>query len=365
MTRNDRLSATTLVVSTAVLGWLLSSLLGVTLMGFEKSPISGVSLAVIVGLALGRLLPRRVRDAEAVTQFFTNTVLQWGVALLGLKLSLAAAAELSLQVLPIVASCIVVALVVVTGIGRLLELPRVLVTLIAVGTSICGISAIAATAPLIRARGEEISYATAVITLFGLLALLAYPWMVHVALVGEPVLAGIFLGTAVHDTSQVVGAALAYEQQYGAHGTLEAATLTKLLRNLSMVVVIPLIAISYRRTAVFLGQDAPSGAGDALQRRLPPVPWFLYAFLALCALRTAVDGMPTVIGDGGRAAWSTGVTAASTVSEWCFMLAMSAIGLQTNPAGLREIGLKPMALGFAAALCVGAVSAAWIALGFR
>ena len=360
----SRISAVALVVSTGVAAWLLSRVLGVTLLGFEKSPISAVSLAVVVGLLIARLWPGRARDAQPVTERFATAVLQWGVALLGLRLSLAAASTLAAQALPIVISCIVVAIVLVTVFGRLLGIPRALVTLIAVGTSICGISAIAATAPLIRARDEEISYATAVITLFGLLAMFTYPWLVHAVQGAEPVLAGIFLGTAVHDTSQVVGAAMAYEQQYGSHGTLEAATVTKLLRNLAMVVVIPLLAIAYRSAPALSGHDGVAAveSGAARPRRLATVPWFLYAFLAFCALRTGIDALPGVVDGAAAAAWNSLLGAAAVASEWCFILAMSAIGLQTRLAGLRQIGLKPLALGSAAALCVGAVSGGWILL---
>jgi uncharacterized integral membrane protein (TIGR00698 family) len=344
--RASPLSAVALVASTAVAAWLLSRVLGVTLLGFEKSPISPVSLAVVVGLVVARLMPGSAQDAHPVTTRFATSVLQWGVALLGLRLSLVAASALTLQALPVVLGCIVAAIAMVTGLGRLFGMPRALTTLIAVGTSICGISAIAATAPLIRARGEEISYATAVVTLFGLVAMFTYPWLAHAMAAADPVLAGIFLGTAVHDTSQVVGAAMAYEQQFGSDGVLEAAMVTKLLRNLAMVVVIPLMAIANRN---------PS---QTPLRRLGAVPWFLYAFLALCALRTSVDAMPVVADGGARLAWDSLLGAATVVSEVCFMLAMSAIGLQTNLAGLRNIGLRPLALGFAAALCVGAVSAA-------
>jgi len=356
--RGSQLSAVALVASTAVAAWLLSRVIGVTLLGFEKSPISPVSLAVVVGLAVARLRPRSAQDARPVTERFATSVLQWGVALLGLRLSLVAASALTLKALPVVLGCIVAAIATVTGLGRLFGIPRALTTLIAVGTSICGISAIAATAPLIRARGEEISYATAVVTLFGLVAMFTYPWLAHAMAAAEPVLAGIFLGTAVHDTSQVVGAAMAYEQQFGSDGALEAAMVTKLLRNLAMVVVIPLMAIAYRSPAPASLRDGSVDSAQAPLRRLATVPWFLYAFVALCALRTSVDAMPVVADGGARLAWDSLLGAATVVSEWCFILAMSAIGLQTNLAGLRNIGLRPLALGFAAALCVGAVSAA-------
>src|SRR2546423_10412369 len=102
--------------------------------------------------------------------------------------------------LPIIVVCITTALVVVTFVNRALGLPRRLGTLIAVGTSICGVSAIVATAPIIGAEDDETAYAVACITIFGLLALITYPFVAH-QLFATPVQAGTFLGTAIHDTS--------------------------------------------------------------------------------------------------------------------------------------------------------------------
>ena len=101
-----------------------------------------------------RLRPVAAQQAGPVTERFATRVLQWGVALLGLTLSLTAASGLTLAALPVVIRYLVVAIAMVTGLGRLLGIPRALTTLIAVGTRICGISAIAATAPLTRARSK-------------------------------------------------------------------------------------------------------------------------------------------------------------------------------------------------------------------
>src|SRR5438093_1544039 len=117
--------------------------------------------------------------------------------------------------LPVVAICIATALIVVTYVNRALGLSRRLGTLIAVGTSICGVSAIVATAPVIDAEEDETSYAVACITLFGLLALFMYPFAAH-GLFGDPKLAGMFLGVSIHDTAQVAGAGLMYRQLFDA-----------------------------------------------------------------------------------------------------------------------------------------------------
>src|SRR5207248_11402201 len=169
--------------------------------------------------------------------------------LLGLRLSLGAVGGGGLTALPVVAACIVAALVGATWLGRVLDLPRRLSALIAVGTSICGVSAIVAAAAAIEAEDDEVSYAVACITLFGLVALFGYPFFAHAVFAEQPQLAGIFLGTAIHDTAQVAGAGLIYEQQFNAPEALNTAAVTKLMRNLCMVGVIPLVSVLYHRSA--------------------------------------------------------------------------------------------------------------------
>ena len=93
-------------------------------------------------------------------------------------------------------------------IGRWLKLPSRLATLIAVGTSICGVSAIVATGPAIEAEDEEVAYAVATITIFGILATFLYPYLAHALFGQNATAAGLFIGTSIHDTSQVTGAAL-------------------------------------------------------------------------------------------------------------------------------------------------------------
>jgi uncharacterized membrane protein YadS len=139
---------------------------------------------------------------------------------------------------------------------------RVFAALIAVSTSICGITAIVAAAPVIRAREVEVSYAVACIALFGLIAMFTYPLLAHTLFSTRPQLAGIFLGTAVHDTSQVVGAALMYQNQYSAPGSLEAATVTKLVRNLLMAVVIPCPVCGAERRRFLPARIRSSGKGS-------------------------------------------------------------------------------------------------------
>jgi uncharacterized integral membrane protein (TIGR00698 family) len=349
------LAAALALVATALARWV-----GTDLLGYARSPLSPVLVTVLLGVAIRNgvgLAPA----FEPGLRLCVRHILRVSVALLGIRLSLAAAGATGLAALPVVLATITAAIVVVTGLTRVFRLPRRLGTLIAVGTSICGITAIVATSPVIGAEEDETSYAVGTIALFGMAALLVHPFLAHL-LFGDPHRAGIFLGTAIHDTSQVAGAGLAYAQQFGAPAALETATVTKLIRNLCMVAVIPLMGVLYRRGGDASGPAGPTTgapAGDGTRpvpRILEMVPLFVIGFLAMTALRTIGDLGDRPFGVLDPAAWAAFVGAAETASELGLLLAMAAVGLGTDLRRMRALGLRPLAMGLAAAATVGVVS---------
>ena len=144
--------------------------MGTSLLGFSHSPISPIMVALLLGLAIRNAIGLPA-VYEGGLKFCLRHVLRLGIMLLGLRLSLAAVGQIGLVGLPIIVGCIATALILVTWINHALGLPRRLGSLIAVGTSICGVSAIVATGPVVDAEEDEVSYAVACVTLFGLLAL--------------------------------------------------------------------------------------------------------------------------------------------------------------------------------------------------
>ena len=339
------LAASGVLVAERLLAWLLD---------LESSPVSPILLAVLLGLAIRNAfgLPAAY---ETGLRFCARRVLQAGVALLGIRLSIGAVGEIGLVALPIVIACIATALLAVTRINALLGLPRRLGLLIAVGTGICGNTAIVATAPVIGAREDEVSYAVACITLFGLMALLTYPFLAHWLFAGDAVQAGLFFGTAIHDTSQVAGAGIVYRQVFGSAVALDTAAVTKLLRNLFMLVVIPLMAVLGRRDEGRVALEARS------LRAL--VPGFVFVFLGLTAFRSLGDlGGDAAFGVVPEAAWQGLIGLLSETSSLCLATAMGAVGLGTRFDRLRGIGLGPFAVGISAAFLVGAVSFGMIRL---
>jgi uncharacterized integral membrane protein (TIGR00698 family) len=273
--------------------------------------------------------------------------------LLGIRLSLTEVGTIGLKSLPIIAGTVVTALVLVTYFSRRIGMTHRLGTLIAVGTGICGATAIIATAPTIGARDEEVSYSVACITLFGVLAMLTYPFAAHWFFDGDPFRSGLFLGTAVHETAQVAGSGLVYQQYFGDARALDAATVTKLVRNLGMIVVIPLMAFLHHRR---------STEGTAPPPWYAMVPIFVIGFAAMSLLRTIGDIGTRPFGVLEPEQWKALVGATKTAAEYCLAIAMAAVGLGTSIAGLRTIGWKPLGVGLFSALLVGAVSVTLITL---
>ncbi len=337
----------------ALAGRELANLLGTEVFGVGGTPVSPILVAILLGLLIRNAigLPESYQPG---LRLCLQRVLRIGVALLGLRLSLTAVGSIGIVALPIVTASIVTALIGVSLINRLLGLPSRLGTLVAVGTAICGNSAIVATAPAIGAREDEVSYAVGCVTLFGLLALGTYPFLSHFLFDGDSLRAGLFLGTAIHDTAQVAGAGLLYRQQFGDAAALDAAMVTKLLRNVFMILVIPGMAFLYHR-----GGDADGSGGRPSLRQA--VPFFVFGFLALAALRTLGDlGEEPFGGMLDGAVWTRTVELGVGASGWCLTLAMAAVGLGTDLSRLRSLGVRPLLVGLVAALTVGAVSATLI-----
>lgn len=333
----------------AVLATVLARAIGAAL-GYAQSPVSPVLLAVATGLAVANLLRVPSLLAAGIT-FCAGPLLRFGVALLGIRLSLGMVGSIGMVALPLVAACIIAAIVLMRWLTNMLKLPPRLGALIAAGTSICGITAIVAVAPVIEARDDESSYAVATIALFGMATLLVYPFLAHV-LFDTPTQVGLFLGTSIHDTSQVVGAAMAYDQQYTAPAAVDTAVVTKLLRNLALIVVVPLMAFFY----------APRENDAEQPARRVAVPFFIVAFVGMALLRTLGDAGARPFGVLSAETWEGAVSLVERAAAIALLLAMAAVGLRTSLARLRLLGLRPLAAGLAAAVTVGGVSAALIHL---
>jgi uncharacterized integral membrane protein (TIGR00698 family) len=336
----------------AIGGQWLSDFIGVNLMGLPKSPISAIMMAILLGILI-----RNTVKLPAIFQpgirFGLVRILRLGIVLLGIRLSVGEAGAIGLKSLPIIIGAITAALLIVTYLSRKLGLTSRLGTLIAVGTSICGATAIVATAPAIGAEDDEVSYSVACVTLFGVIAMLVYPFVAHTLFAADPFRSGLFLGTSVHETAQVAGAGLVYEQFYGDPEALNVATVTKLVRNLGMLLIIPLMSILYHRK---------SSAGGTAPKWYSMIPLFVVGFAGMSLLRTVGDLGDRPFGFMDPAQWKTAVSWIKEIAEVCLAIAMASVGLGTSIRGLVAIGFKPLGVGLFSAVLVGVVSFTLISL---
>jgi uncharacterized integral membrane protein (TIGR00698 family) len=321
------------------------------LAGLPRFPLSPVMCAVVLGMLW--------RNTLGVPAWATNglrwamhQLLRTGIALVGLRLTLSGASSIALSALPVALSCLSVALIAGWLLSRLLKVGPRLGALLAIGTAVCGCTAVVAISPVIRAKHAETAFAVTCVVLFGCAAMLCYPWVAGHFFAASPVHAGIFLGTAIHDTSQVIGAALMYSQQAAAPAALAAASVAKLLRNLSIAVFIPLAAWLVRRHEARASEAAAAGEGHGLAPHAQLVPMFVLAFIGFIILRTAGDSLFAAHGDTWQAVINTG----NTASELFLTCGMTAVGLSVSFNDMWRIGWRPLAAGFAVASLVGACS---------
>jgi uncharacterized integral membrane protein (TIGR00698 family) len=321
--------------------------------GLPKFPLSPVMCAVVLGM-LWRNTVGVPAWASRGLNWAMHRLLRIGIALVGLRLTLGGATAIAVTALPVALSCLSVALLAGTALSRALAVPRRLGLLLAVGTAVCGCTAVVAMSPVIRARHAETAFAVTCVVLFGCIAMLFYPWVAGHFLAASPVHAGIFLGTAIHDTSQVIGAALIYSQQAAAPAALAAASVAKLLRNLSIAVLIPAAAWLTQRheAAQRSGNTADPLVGAAAPgARAPLVPLFVVAFVAFIVVRTAGDALLQ-----SSALWQALVNTGYTTSDLFLICGMTAVGLSVAFTDMWRIGWRPLAAGFTLATLVGGCS---------
>src|SRR5882724_6419097 len=275
----------------AVLAKSLADSVAQGAIGLPKIPLSPVLYAVLIGMLWRNTLGVPAWTSDGLN-WAMHRLLRTGIALVGLRLTLAGASAIAVTALPVALGCLATALVAGIVISRLLAVPKRLGILLAIGTAVCGCTAVVAMSPVIRAKHAETAFAVTCVVLFGCVAMLLYPWVAGHFFGDSPVHAGVFLGTAIHDTSQVIGSALIYSQQVGAPDALSAASVAKLLRNLSIVVLIPAAAWLVRReeeregfaargdaTGADRGQDSRADGAPLRSPKSSAVPFFVFAFI--------------------------------------------------------------------------------------
>ncbi|MBK8727050.1 MAG: putative sulfate exporter family transporter [Holophagaceae bacterium] len=290
--------------------------------------------ALAVGLLLALVLGN---PYAARTKALTPKLLSLSVMGLGAGMNLVQVAKAGLAGFAYTAAGLGLALGLGWILGRLMKVQRDTSVLLSVGTAICGGSAIAAVAPVIRASDEEVSMALVTVFLLNAAALVLFPLIGHALHMGERPF-GLWAALAIHDTSSVVGAASGYGPE-----ALLVATTTKLARALWIVPVAYGIGLLYTRLQYFSGE-----AGDAKAKR----PWFILGFLAMAALVTFVPALQPA------GAW------VNAAAKRLLVLTLFLLGCGLSREALKRVGPRPLFQGMLLWLCVGAGSLGAIRLGW-
>lgn len=298
--------------------------------------IGGPVFAILIGMVVALFWKKRGSAAAGIA-FTSKKILQLAVVLLGFGMNLKTVVQVGGQSLPIIVSTITTSLVMSFVLYHFMHMDANISTLIGVGSSICGGSAIAATAPVIGADDEEIAQSISVIFLFNIIAALIFPTLGGILGLSDQGF-GLFAGTAVNDTSSVTAAAAAWDGIHGSN-TLDIAAIVKMTRTLAIIPITLVLALYRAKKA---GGSAREGEESVHIGKI--FPWFVLLFL-LASVVTTLLPIPAVA-----------VTFLKTASKFFIVMAMSAIGLNTDLVKLIKTGGKPIAMGFCCWVAIACVS---------
>ena len=294
--------------------------------------IGGAVIAILAGMVVTVFFKEKGAFEPGI-KFTSKKILQWAVILLGFGLNLNVIVETGKQSLPIIVCTIATSLIVAFVLHKAMKIPANISTLVGVGSSICGGSAIAATAPVIDADDEEVAQAISIIFFFNVVAAIVFPTFGN--LIGFDTTSGeafgIFAGTAVNDTSSVTACASTWDSMWSlGSATLDKAVTVKLTRTLAIIPIT--LVLAFWRT------KKQNNASEGKKVSMKAIfPFFILYFIAASIITTV--------------AVSAGMSAdvfspIKELSKFFIVLAMAAIGLNTDIVKLIKTGGKPLIMGF-------------------
>ena len=300
--------------------------------------IGGPVIAILAGMIITLFFREKGGFAPGI-KFTSKKVLQWAVILLGFGLNLNVILETGKQSLPIIICTIATSLLIAYILHKAMHIPSNISTLVGVGSSICGGSAIAATAPVINADDEEVAQAISIIFFFNVLAAVIFPAFGNAigfdTTSGEAF--GIFAGTAVNDTSSVTACASTWDSMWKlGSATLDKAVTVKLTRTLAIIpITLGLAFLRTRKERLTEQENGASGNKVSLKHIFP---FFILYFVGASVITTV--------------AVSAGISAEfftpfKELSKFFIIMAMAAIGLNTDLIKLVKTGGKPLLMGLA------------------
>ena len=314
----------------AVPAWLLGKMIPI---------IGGPVFGILFGMILAFI--KRPEKLESGIKYTSKVILQYAIILLGFEMNLFNVIRVGGQSLLVMIFTLTSSFVTAYLVGRAMKIDGKTTTLIGVGTSICGGSAIAATAPVIQAKDEDVAQAISTIFLFNIIAVFIFPPLGHMLGLTDTGF-GMWAGTAINDTSSVVAAGASWSSAAGNNTALAFATIVKLTRTL-MIVPITLVLAIYT-TRKIRRENSNESAEGSTYSITKIFPWFVLGFVLTAILNTFLPIPDTVS------------SALVQIGKFMIVMAMTAIGLNTNLKKLLTNGLKPICLGLCCWFVVAVVS---------
>lgn len=298
-------------------------------------PVFGILLGILIALF------RRPAVFSDGISFTAKKILQYSIILLGFEMNLFHVIRVGGQSLLVMLFTLTASFLTAYFIGKAMKVEGKTTTLIGVGTCICGGSAIAATAPVIRADEEDVAQAISTIFLFNIAAVFLFPPLGHLLGLTDTGF-GMWAGTAINDTSSVVAAGASWSASAGNNTALTFATIVKLTRTLMIVPITLVLAVYTTRKMVKSRKvDSTTDPSYSIGRIFP---WFVLGFVLTAIINTFLplpERLPEML---------------VTAGKFMIVMAMTAIGLNTNLKKLLTNGLRPIALGLCCWFAVAVVS---------
>lgn len=338
------------ILSCVMIAGISTFLAGLSIGSFSFEVIGAPVFSIIIGMIITAVFGKFSSDERVKSgiTFTSKKILQWAVIILGFTLNIRTVLSVGGKSLPVIISTIAVSLIVAFVMCKILKVDKKVSILVGVGSSICGGSAIAATAPVIDADDEEIAQSISVIFLFNVIAALIFPTFGNaIGLTNDGF--ALFAGTAVNDTSSVTAAASAWDSMKGTEGmVLAQATTVKLTRTLAIIPITLVLALIRTRQAK---KEGTEGTKVSMKKIFP---WFILYFVIASLITTLVAALP----ESTFTAFYNDyfVKGAKWLAKFFISMAMCAIGLNTNVVNLVKKGGKPILMGLCCWVCIAAVS---------
>jgi len=310
----------------------------VTFVGFvihwSFETISPLVAALVLGVLIGNIIsiPKVFVSGQ---KFAAKKVLRFGIVLLGTQLALKQVVDLGDRELIVVVGVVALTFLGTLWLGPRLGVSKSLSLLIATGFSICGASAVAAMEGVVEADEEEVTYAIALVTLCGSLAIVLLPLLRNLIGLSDPQLFGSWVGASVHDVAQVIATS-----STGGDPAVQAATVVKLSRVVLLAPLVACVSIWVRRSSSGLVAKAKK----ADKTRVSVVPLFVIGFLVMIAVRTT-GIIPENL-----------LSKIKTIEQVCLASALVGLGSDVRIAKLIKVGGRPLLLALISWFGIAAVS---------